>query len=302
MIKKINENNNVLGDGIGFIHEYDFSRANSSHESRLNAVTSIASVCYAAPDKIGNQGLYDRLANEDIGIPSSSFSFIPVLLSEEKMDELSNILNGEKRTQVPDLLTFGEMLEIDGNKYLLSNLRALLQDLGWVKDFKKAQELSEKFYNTDEEEIEIIRKNYKVYKVKIDIATSKQWNRHWYHLQELSRRYVSGKKVEFEFYIDKKMAEVESSYTGQFEQEFETKEIIDICLNHYYAALEQGVKPQDARRILPQAAYTEIWTGMIPRVYENMLKLRTKPKTQWEFRQLALQIAKWDNWSEDEKI
>ena len=312
MIKKINENNNVLGDGIGFIHEYDFSRANSSHESRLNAVTSIASVCYAAPDKIGNQGLYDRLANEDIGIPSSSFSFIPVLLSEEKMDELSDILNDEKTTQVPDLLTFGEMIEVDGNKYLLSNLRALLQDLGWVKDFKKAQELSENFFNTDEEEIEIIRKNYKVYKVKIDIATSKQWNRHWYHLQELSRRYVSGKKVEFEFYIDEKMKKVQSKETrthlqtvdcGNFEFDYtvdrSTADIIDICVNHYYAALEQGVKPQDARRILPQAAYTEIWTGMIPRVYENMLKLRTKPKTQWEFRQLALQIAEWDNWKEN---
>ena len=38
---------------------------------------------------------------------------------------------------------------------------------------------------------------------------------------------------------------------------------------------------------------------MMPRVYENMLKLRTKPKTEWEFRQLALQIAEWDGWNED---
>lgn len=137
----------------------------------------------------------------------------------------------------------------------------------------------------------------------MDIATSKQWNRHNFHLQELSRRYVSGKKVPFDFYIDEKMQKVVSSDIAygkncEVSNEYDTAGVIDICMNHYYKALEEGVKPQDARRIIPQGAYTEIWTGMMPRVYENMLKLRTKPKLQWEFRQLALQIAEWDNWKE----
>ena len=86
----IRENNNVFGDGIAFIKEYDFSKANSSHNSRLNAVTEIATVCYASPDKIGSQGLYDRLANEDIGIPSSSFAFIPVLLNKANFNKLKD--------------------------------------------------------------------------------------------------------------------------------------------------------------------------------------------------------------------
>ena len=291
----IRENNNVFGDGIAFIKEYDFSKANSSHNSRLNAVTEIATVCYASPDKIGSQGLYDRLANEDIGIPSSAFAFIPVLMDENIMNNF--IFDEVEGEVIPDCLTFGEIISYNNKKYLLTNLRALLQDLGWTTDYKKAQELSEKYFNTSEEDIEIIKKFYKVYKVKMDIATSKQWNRHNFHLQELSRRYVSGKKVPFDFYIDEKMQKVTSvnditEYTGNYT----TQEVIDICMNHYYSALEQGVKPQDARRIIPQGAYTEIWTGMMPRVYENMLKLRTKPKTQWEFRQLALQIAEWEGW------
>ena len=294
----VRENNNVFGDNLAFIKEYDFSRANSSHEARLNAVTFIASVCYQAPDKIGSEGLYDRLANEDIGIPSSAFAFIPVLMDEDIMNNF--IFDEVKGEVIPDCLTFGEIITYNNKKYLLTNLRALLQDLGWTTDYKKAQELSEKYFNTSEEDIEIIKKFYKVYKVKMDIATSKQWNRHNFHLQELSRRYVSGKKVPFDFYIDEKMQKVTSinditEYTGNYT----TQEVIDICMNHYYSALEQGVKPQDARRIIPQGAYTEIWTGMMPRVYENMLKLRTKPKTQWEFRQLALQIAEWEDWSEN---
>ena len=294
----IRENNNVFGDNIAFIHEYDFSKANSSHNSRLNAVTEIATVCYASPDKIGSQGLYDRLANEDIGIPSSAFAFIPVLMDENIMNNF--IFDEVKGEVIPDCFNFGEIISYNNKKYLLTSLRALLQDLGWTTDYKKAQELSEKYFNTSEEDIEIIKKFYKVYKVKMDIATSKQWNRHNFHLQELSRRYVSGKKVPFDFYVDEKMQKVTSinditEYTGNYT----TQEVIDICMNHYYSALEQGVKPQDARRIIPQGAYTEIWTGIMPRVYENMLKLRTKPKTQWEFRQLALQIAEWDGWNED---
>lgn len=295
----VRENNNVFGDNIAFIQEYDFSKANSSHQARLNAVTAVASICYQAPDKIGSESLYDRLANEDIGIPSSSFAFIPVLIRESTNAEMffKEIIDTIPQ---PDSSVFGEVFDYNGERVLLTNLRALLQDLGWATDFKKAQELSEKYFNTSEEDIVIIKKFYKVYKVKMDIATSKQWNRHNFHLQELSRRYVSGKKVPFDFYIDEKMQKVTSvnditEYTGNYT----TQDVIDICMNHYYAALEQGVKPQDARRIIPQGAYTEIWTGMMPRVYENMLKLRTKPKTQWEFRQLALQIAEWDGWSEN---
>lgn len=298
----VRENNNVFGDNIAFIQEYDFSKANSSHQARLNVVTAVASICYQAPDKIGSESLYDRLANEDIGIPSSSFAFIPVLIRESTNAEMfiKEIIDTIPQ---PDSSVFGEVFDYNGERILLTNLRALLQDLGWTTDYKKAQELSEKYFNTTDEDIEIIKKFYKVYKVKMDIATSKQWNRHNFHLQELSRRYVSGKKVPFDFYIDEKMQKIKSvnditEYTGNYT----TQEVIDICMNHYYSALEQGVKPQDARRIIPQGAYTEIWTGMMPRVLDNMLKLRTKPKTQWEFRQLALQIAEWEGWSEQTNL
>lgn len=298
----VQENNNVFGDNIAFIQEYDFSKANSSHQARLNAVTTIASVCYQAPDKIGSESLYDRLANEDIGIPSSSFAFIPVLIRESTNAEMffKEIIDTIPQ---PDSSVFGEVFDYNGERVLLTNLRALLQDLGWTTDFKKAQELSEKYFNTTDEDIALIKKFYKVYKVKMDIATSKQWNRHNYHLQELSRRYVSGKKVPFEFYIDEKMQKVISTDVAygdncEISNSYDTAGVIDICMNHYYSALEQGVKPQDARRIIPQGAYTEIWTGMMPRVLDNMLKLRTKPKTQWEFRQLASQIAEWEVWSE----
>lgn len=299
---KIRENKNVFNDEIAYIEEYDPGLSNRSHQDRLTVITTIASVCYNKPDVIGKQSLYDRLSMEGAGIPSSSFEFIPVLLRATQMSAVMATAISIDSTKVPDVLTFGEVIEgtmEDGDAIVLTNLRALLQDLGWQENFSQAQQLSEMYFNTSEEDIALIRKHYRVYKVNIDIATSKQWIRHNYHLQELSRRYVSGKKLPFQVYIDEKMQNVKSTndiieYTGNYT----TKEVIDICMNHYYAALEQGVPAQDARRIIPQGAYTTIWTGMTPRVYNNMLKLRTKASTQWEFRQIANQIASWDSWED----
>lgn len=306
---QIRENNNVFGDNIAYIKEYDFSTSNTNHESRLMAITTIASVCYDKPDIVGSQKLYDRLAMEGAGIPSSSFEFVPVLIDSSKMEQLFTIMqNNNLLTQkMPDVLTFGEVVEggLEDSPIILTNLRALLQDLGWSVNYKMAQSLSEEFFNTSEEDIAKIRKYYKVYKVNIDMSTSKQYIRHNFHLQELSRRYVSGKKLPFTFYVSEKMQKVTSNTWWYGEDntpiEVDTQDVIDVCMNHYYAALEQGVAPQEARRIIPQCAYTTIWTGVTPRVLDNLLKLRTSAGTQWEFRQLANQIASWEDWKEDIK-
>lgn len=311
-MEKIRENKNILLDNLAYIQEYNFSTSNRSHQDRLNTVTSIASICYAKPDAIGSEKLYNRLAVEGAGIPSSSFAFIPVVLDAQQVQDVSDIAVKNFPEKMPDILIFGELIkgELNGNpdeiKHL-TNLRALLQDLGWTVDMDKAKELSESYFNTSEEDIELIKNNYKVYRVKIDIATSKQWNRHLFHLQELSRRYVSDSKVPFEFYVEDKLKDVSAlievnTFDHQLEHNRDTQleltvqQHIDNSMALYKAAIDDGVAPQSARRLIPQMAYTEIWTGMTPRVYNNMLKLRTKPGTQWEFRQLAQQIAEWDNW------
>lgn len=306
-MNKLRENLNVFNDNIAYIEQYDPGLSNRSHQDRLNVITTIASVCYNKPDVIGKQSLYDRLSMEGAGIPSSSFSFIPIILRAQQIHELTDYAVTRNHSMVPDVITFGEVIEgslLDGSAIVLTNLRALLQDLGWQEDFSKAQELSENYFNNSDEDIALIRKHYRVYKVNIDIATSKQWIRHNYHLQELSRRYVSGNKLPFMFYMGEKMNKVTSD--GGFDSDgnlvwYDTQDVIDICMKHYESALQQGVPPQDARRIIPQGAYTTIWTGMTPRVYTNMLKLRTKASTQWEFRQVANQIASWDNWVNPEK-
>jgi thymidylate synthase (FAD) len=296
MIELINKKENLYGDGIARIEQYDFSRANTSDEARTLAITTIATVCTQKFESIGSEKLCTKLLTEAHGIPSSAYGFVPVLLNRAQRLRIYSMVKNtilKKRNEGKNVFLishvdlcginiekFGQLVEND--EYLLTNLRALVNDIGL--------EASKEFYNTDENEIAIIKKHFKVFKHKMDIRSARQFMRHttavW---QELSRRYVSGKKVPFEFYINDKMKDVKS-YFADTSWVLNTEDILKTSENHYYQAIEQGVKPQDARDILPLCTYTEIWSGWQPFALENMLTERTAIGTQWELRQTALAI------------
>ena len=274
----INKKENVFGDDIAFVEQYDFSTANMSEKHRIHAISAVASICYQNPKAIGSESLYNRLLAESKGLPSSSFEMCPVLLTAKKLRKIGSIINKEdyvKHDFEYNVTKFGEMIE-DG-KYLLTNLRALIADVG---------EYAKEFYNTPEE-CEIIKQYFKVFLYKVDLPTRSQMVRHRISWQELSRRYVSGKKHPFEFYISEKMKNVKS-FSNPYGYECDTQDIVRICLDHYDEAIAAGVKPQEARRIIPQAAYTQIWGAFKPKQLENYFKLRLDESSQWEIRQTAI--------------
>lgn len=55
----------------------------------------------------------------------------------------------------------------------------------------------------------------------------------------------------------------------------------------YKTLLECGLKPEDARFVLPNACTTEIIVSGNFREYRNFLKLRLSPRAQWEIRKAA---------------
>ena len=281
----INKKENIFGDDIAFVEQYDFSTANMSEENRIKAITTVASICYQNPKAVNSESLYNRLLAESKGLPSSSFEFVPVLLTAKKLRKIGSIINKEiyvKHDFEYNVTKFGEMIE-DG-KYLLTNLRALIADVG---------EYAKEFYNTPDE-CEIIKQHFKVFLYKVDLPTRSQMVRHRISWQELSRRYVSGSRVPFEFYVSDKMKDVYIFDEGvsvkgsKVKICFTAQDIIDISLKFYKQALEQGVKPQEARRIIPQAAYTQIWGAFQPKQLENYFKLRLDESAQWEIRQTAI--------------
>ena len=272
---------NILTDGCGSVEAWDFSLANSSYEARVYFVSKVASICYGNPKALGSISLFDRLQAEAAGLPSSSYEFVPVLLSvgdvQNITDTARKLYFKDDKVPIPHLniRKFGEY--VCKTKYLLTNLRALIADVG--------PEASLNYLNTTPEEIQIIKDNFKVFLFNVDLATRAQMVRHRCSWQELSRRYVSGKKQPFEFYVSEKMKglEHECSNFGRYSTEF----IIQTCIDHYNYAIATGVKPEEARRILPQAMKTTIWGAFQPAQLANFFTLRLDKSAQREIRTVA---------------
>ncbi|MDN5114998.1 FAD-dependent thymidylate synthase [Aliarcobacter butzleri] len=267
MIQLINKKENIFGDKIAFVENWDFSKANLNEENRILAITQVASICYQNPNALGSESLYNRLAAESKGLPSSSFEFVPVLLdpTNEKHKEILAL-------EYSNVKKFGELI-CDG-KYLLTNYRALVYDF---ENNENAYSFDIRtIYNT-EIECEIIKEHFKVFLYKVDFPTRSQMVRHRVNWQELSRRYVSGKRVPFEFYISEKL-----------QNNPKVEALIKQSEELYFELLENGVKPQEARRIIPQAGYSQIWGAFQPTQLANYFRLRDDSHAQWEIRQTAL--------------
>lgn len=266
VIEKINEKQNILNDNIGFVENWDFSKANLNEENRILAITQVASICYQNPKALGSESLYNRLMAESMGLPSSSFEFVPVLLDYEnpKHQEILKL-------EYSNCKKFGEILD---DRYLLTNYRALVYDFENDKD--KFSFDIRTIFNT-QEECNIIKDYFKVFLFKVDFPTRSQMVRHRISWQELSRRYVSAKRVPFEFYVSEKLKENQK-----------VQDLIKQSEDLYFELLESGVKPQEARRVIPQMGYTQIWGAFMPKQLDNYFKLRLDEHAQWEIRQTAI--------------
>ena len=275
-------------DSIGYLETYDFSKANMSEESRIACISTVASVCYGNPKAAGSISLYNRLANESAGLPSSSFEFVPVLLKldsewlSKKDNEFKTCSSSHYRKllqlKLRNSFKYGEVItDNDEDAWLLTNLRALMADVG---------EEASKYLNT-EEECKIIAKYHKVFKAKIDIATRTQYIRHRVSWQELSRRYVSGKKSPFEFYTSPRMNIISEHEDDESAIFLALDTFNTICVDRYNQAVAAGVKPEEARRVLPQSMYTTIWSAWQPSQLASFYTLRLDSHAQSEIRELA---------------
>lgn len=266
-------------NNTGYVESFDFSHANTSKESRIAAITTVASVCYQSPKALGSISLYDRLATEAAGLPSSSFEFVPILLD---MRDHKYKPWADKLHLASPVFKYGEIVH---GGYLLTNLRALIASVGSDSD-------NPVFFNTPTE-CQLIAQYFKVYKTYIDLATARQFMRHRASWQELSRRYVSGKKLPFEFYNSPKLSNVVSTFTfttpdgHHISVDLTTDQLQQACLNHYDSALANSVKPEEARRCIPQSMMTTVWSAWQPAQLDNLFRLRCDSHAQSEIQTLA---------------
>ena len=275
-IKSRERINNIYGDDIGYVESFDFSKANVSHESRVEAISNVASICYDNGKIIGKEAMYDRLARESIGLPSSSFEFCPVLLTPNEVRDITSDLR--IRYVVPDGISYTTNIErygqwVDYSGYLLTNLRALINDIG---------EESSKEYMKDytEKESELIKNNFLVFKVKVPIFIARQLIRSRASFQELSRRYVRAEATPFENYLP---APTDDNYVTRLA----IGSVFAKAKIAYTNLIAAGNKPEVARQVMPVSTYTELWVGMLKPQFDNFIKLRTAKTAQYEIRLLA---------------
>ena len=112
--------------------------------------------------------------------------------------------------------------------------------------------------------------------------------------QELSRRYVRGKKAKFEFYMDPAIdaaeKEEEEECTFQIDEgdDFMYQDTMcELAVEYYGHLISIGIKPEKARRVLPQSMYTTIWSAWLPSQLESFFKLSCDSHTQTEHQRLA---------------
>jgi thymidylate synthase (FAD) len=282
-MNKINRKE-LYNDNIGFVEQYDFSTANTSQEARVEAVTTISSVCYdkEAKDKIKR---FDLLESESLGLPSTSFEFIPVLISIDDYEEIESTTRTcvtEYDEFILNIVKYGQWVKYNKEEYLLTNLRACLNDEKMYQIDRFCDIDFKTYFNTSSEEIQIIKDNFKVFFQKIPLFVARQLIRHRVSYQELSRRYTSDKTSPIEFYV-KNSTIISHGVKAVNEIKFN----LQCALNGYKNLIAMGVKPEDARAVLPLAMYTKLWSAWLPDAYDNFIKLRTKESAQAEIRELA---------------
>ena len=96
-----------------------------------------------------------------------------------------------------------------------------------------------------------------------------------------SQRYVKYNFENNDWYVMPEIFKKSEAWTRRFYNEMQRAAL------SYKQAIEDGIKPEDARFFLPEATETNLTCGMNLREFFSFLELRLDPHAQWEIRELA---------------
>ena len=136
--------------------------------------------------------------------------------------------------------------------------------------------------------------------VKCPMFVTRQWHRHrtWSY-NEISRRYTS---VNMEFYVPRAYRQQardnrQASTDDLITETGDGRNINELVSAHTSAAfalyedlIEQGVAREQARMVLPQNLYTEMYATVNLHNLIHFIELRIHAGAQWEIQQYALKL------------
>lgn len=170
---------------------------------------------------------------------------------------------------------------------------------------KRREELDEKDkvliqYLADERHTSPFEHVAFTFHIKCPLFVTRQWHRHrtWSY-NEISRRYTS---MNLEFYVPKayrQQAETnrQASTDDLVELTKDGENINELVGDHtqkafdfYENLIEQGVAREQARMVLPQNMYTEMYATVNLHNLIHFIELRIHAGAQWEIQQYALKL------------
>jgi len=178
----------------------------------------------------------------------------------------------------------------------------------WIKD-KEVWDLRNREFPTWEDDIRenyhgedytdgaiyMNRKYFATFKLKVPIFVARQIQRHRaFSYMEMSRRYVKGDRVKFEFWnpVPEDIT-IEIIHPlcpeGKTRQNWEPEDFYrffyDYCCDEYIGSLK--AKPEQARAFLPLGLYTQFWMQGDYKAWLNFFIHRLHPEAQEETRLVA---------------
>lgn len=126
--------------------------------------------------------------------------------------------------------------------------------------------------------------NAHAFLVECPIFVARQWMRHRsFSYLEMSRRYVKGSKIGFEFYGPR-------------------SPFHDACQAEYDKRISIGEPAELARGCMPVETMTKFWVAGYERDWFEFVRLRSDAHAQAEIRVFADAIKEMISWGEDETI
>jgi len=128
--------------------------------------------------------------------------------------------------------------------------------------------------------VEWNKKNVATFYLKVPIFVARQIMRHRaFSYLEMSRRYVTAKKIPFEFYIP----DIDENLKQEIIQFYQNA-------SELYQKILQAAKPEVARIVLPVSLYTQFYMQGDRKAWSNFLYYRLQNNVQPETRTVAEKI------------
>jgi thymidylate synthase (FAD) len=182
-----------------------------------------------------------------------------------------------------------------GMVYVTTNYRVLLEN-GWLKDLQYLCEPTE--YH--EKRVTV--------RVKCSISVSREWNRHrdlcktseeevqYFGISEQSTRYCNYSKEKFgnqiTFCKPYWIQAIEDNNDNKLYEDSVNwfYNTIDYAEDAYLTMIDNGLKPQEAREVLPLCTATEVvYTGFVSD-WKHFFELRTAENAHPDIRKLAIEL------------